>query len=352
MTQYGTTGSKDTTTPTYDAAGNTTAQTTTTTGSSPPPAPPAESGVTYNPFGLTATVTTSSGTSGYTYDASGNLLLQTDPATASAPASTTLYLDGGAEQITYTAATATTSADVVATRFYAGPDGSVISRTFDNNAPPATATTLTYLPGTPQGTATDSVTDDTSQVMTRRYYDPYGNQAGGSTSWPDNLGYLGRPADPATGLDLLGARQYEPATGRFLSLDPLFEPGTPQSMGGYAYAADNPATNTDPTGLCPCLTDGSTANRKLPQQPVQDHSDPGGGEHRRRLLGQHRLLRRHRARPPAPASCPRPPSKASRPSTRTTPPGTSAKPAPSSNSTPSPPTADGQPSTSPCAARP
>jgi RHS repeat-associated protein len=275
VTQYGTTGSKDTTTPSYDAAGNTTAQTTTTTGSSPPPAPPAESGVTYNPFGLTATVMTSSGTSGYTYDASGNLLLQTDPATSSAPASTTLYLDGGAEQITYTAATASTAADVVATRFYVGTDGSVIARSFDNNAPLASATTLSYLPSSPQGTATDSITDDTHQVMTRRYYDPYGVQTGGSLSWPDNLGFVNRPADAVTSLDLLGARQYEPVTGRFLSLDPLFESGSPQSMGGYSYAADNPATQADPTGQCPCLTDGST-DRKDPN--TGSYGDPGGGE--------------------------------------------------------------------------
>jgi RHS repeat-associated protein len=51
-------------------------------------------------------------------------------------------------------------------------------------------------------------------------------------SWPDNKAFIGKPQDPATTLDLLGVRQYEPATGRFLSLDPVFEAGQPAQMGG------------------------------------------------------------------------------------------------------------------------
>ncbi len=69
-------------------------------------------------------------------------------------------------------------------------------------------------------------------------------------TWPDNNAYLRKPQDATTGLDLLGARRYNPATGSFLSLDPLFEPGQPTQMGGYTYAANNPATDADPTGLC------------------------------------------------------------------------------------------------------
>jgi RHS repeat-associated protein len=74
-----------------------------------------------------------------------------------------------------------------------------------------------------------------TQAITRRYYDPYGSPAGTvPSSWPDALGFVGQPADPATSLDLLGARQYDPVTGAFLSLDPVFEAGSPLQMGGYA----------------------------------------------------------------------------------------------------------------------
>ncbi len=271
VTQYGTAGSKDSTAVHYDAAGNTTSQAVTTTGSSPPPVPAPESGVIYNPQGQTAGVTTSAGTSGFTYDASGNLLFSADPASGSAPASTTLYLDGGAEQITYTAALGSSPADTVARRFYPGPDGTVITRSYDNGA---SSTSLTYQPGTPQGSATDSVTDNSSQAMTRRYFDPFGNAVGSSVSWPDNLGFVNKPADAVTSLDLLGARQYEPVTGRFLSLDPLFEAGDPQAMGGYSYADDNPSSNADPSGL-ECAA-GASSNGSCNDQPVQSSGGGGG----------------------------------------------------------------------------
>ncbi|MEU3508451.1 RHS repeat-associated core domain-containing protein [Streptomyces longwoodensis] len=64
----------------------------------------------------------------------------------------------------------------------------------------------------------------------------------------ENHGFLGQPADPVTGLNLLGARDYDPVIGRFLTSDPLFQAGDPNQMGGYTYAADNPASSSDPTG--------------------------------------------------------------------------------------------------------
>ncbi|WSX17942.1 polymorphic toxin-type HINT domain-containing protein [Streptomyces sp. NBC_00988] len=90
-------------------------------------------------------------------------------------------------------------------------------------------------------------------TVTRRAYDPWGNPRGTKpSSWvaPDeNHGFLGQPADATTGLNLLGARNYDPVTGRFLTPDPLFEPGDPNQMGGYTYAGDNPASGADPSGL-------------------------------------------------------------------------------------------------------
>jgi RHS repeat-associated protein len=64
----------------------------------------------------------------------------------------------------------------------------------------------------------------------------------------DQRGYLNKPSDPTTGLGLLGDRQYDPATGRFLSVDPVLQSGDNRVMGGYSYAADNPVNGTDPSG--------------------------------------------------------------------------------------------------------
>jgi RHS repeat-associated protein len=51
------------------------------------------------------------------------------------------------------------------------------------------------------------------------------------------------------GLTHLGAREYDPATGRFISPDPILNSGDPQQLGGYRYAASNPTTAADPGGL-------------------------------------------------------------------------------------------------------
>ncbi len=192
--------------------------------------------IRYNPQGQVSTVLSGSGaadmTTSYVYDASGNLILQDDNGAV------TYYVDGGAEQISYSGATLNG-----AVRFLtASPDGIVVVRTSAG----AVYYELTNL----QGTATELISA-ASDAITRRYYDPYGGKLGAAPSWPDNKGYLGQPADADTGLDLLGARQYEPVTGRFLSLDPVFEAGDPTQMGGYSYAADNPVSQSDPSGLCP-----------------------------------------------------------------------------------------------------
>ncbi|MEU6285231.1 RHS repeat-associated core domain-containing protein, partial [Streptomyces sp. NPDC047028] len=46
----------------------------------------------------------------------------------------------------------------------------------------------------------------------------------------------------------IGAREYDPTTGQFLSTDPLLTLDQHQSLNGYAYANNNPVTNSDSTG--------------------------------------------------------------------------------------------------------
>jgi RHS repeat-associated protein len=198
---------------------------------------------TYNAEGRTATVTTTAGThtntSSYLYDADGGLLEQT--ASVDSTATTRiLYLFGGTEQITLDVKAKT----FTGLRYYNGPDGTRITRSSSGS--------VTYQIANAQGTATTAV-DASSLAVTRRAYDPWGNPRGtGPSSWvaPDeNHGFLGKPTDPSSGLNLLGARNYDPTIGRFLTPDPLFEAGDPNQMGGYTYAGDNPASLSDPTGL-------------------------------------------------------------------------------------------------------
>jgi RHS repeat-associated protein len=223
-------GGTTTTTPTYNTDGEESKTQTTSTGASPPASPDAFTGVAYDAEGQVASVTTAAGTATYLYDADGNLLLQTDPT-----GTNTLYLDAGAEEIV------ATGAALSGERILSAPDGTQIVRSSSGS--------VSYLTTNQQKTALEAINASTLAIS-RRYYDPWGNPVGTApSSWPDSRAYLGMPEDASTGLDLLGVRQYNPATGSFISLDPAMEVGSPQQMGGYSYAADNPVTHADPGGL-------------------------------------------------------------------------------------------------------
>lgn len=58
-----------------------------------------------------------------------------------------------------------------------------------------------------------------------------------------NLGYTGAVFDPEVGLYNLNARLYDPALGRFIAPDPMWEASSP-----YIYALGQPNRYTDPSG--------------------------------------------------------------------------------------------------------
>jgi RHS repeat-associated protein len=178
---------------------------------------------------LTQIASTAKGTTKYVYDADGNLLLQEDPG------STTLYLDG--EQLTRD----TTTGTVTGARIIPLPEGGDAVRTGDGSSYYFEIPNL-------QGTSTLYL-DSTAQIPAWRQFTPYGAPRGQAVTWIDNRGFLNKPHDPGTGLTDLGARQYDPATTQFTAPDPILTPANPQDLNPYAYAQDNPITNTDPTGL-------------------------------------------------------------------------------------------------------
>jgi RHS repeat-associated protein len=90
--------------------------------------------------------------------------------------------------------------------------------------------------------------DGTTQNPTWRQFTPYGESRGPSVAAPDNHGFLDKPMDTATGLTLIGVRQYDPSTGRFITDDPVLEKTDPTQLNGYGYAGNNPVTRADPTG--------------------------------------------------------------------------------------------------------
>ena len=114
-----------------------------------------------------------------------------------------------------------------------------------------------------------AITDAAGQVVERRRYDDFGavevllrdgsplpgSGAGGApgAGAPGALGlvgldtgFQGRRHDVGTGLIYFRARHYDPATGRFVQRDPVWDPlgaGNP-----YTFVGNSPVTLTDPSG--------------------------------------------------------------------------------------------------------
>jgi RHS repeat-associated protein len=95
-----------------------------------------------------------------------------------------------------------------------------------------------------------AATDDTGAVIWREEYHPYGERiASAPEASTNSRWYAGHPADPGTGLICMGARWYDPAVGRFISVDPVaFTEGNAQTFNRYAYANNNPHRYIDPSG--------------------------------------------------------------------------------------------------------
>jgi RHS repeat-associated protein len=67
-------------------------------------------------------------------------------------------------------------------------------------------------------------------------------------SWGPSL-YRGEQYDSDLGLYYLRARYYNPATGRFMSRDPLDgDPTDPKTLHKYVYAGSDPVNAIDPSG--------------------------------------------------------------------------------------------------------
>jgi RHS repeat-associated protein len=189
----------------------------------------------------------------YLYDADGNRLLRTQDGV------TTLYLPGG-QEVTLSGTT------VTAVRYYQATGKTVGMRTGA-----AAKGTTTIVPDA-HGTGFIQV-DQSTNTLTRRYTDPYGNIRSGGTFRGDHR-FLDKPTD-TSGLTAISARYYDPVLGRFISVDPLMDLTNPQQWNAYAYSSNNPTTWSDPTGL---IQWDNGAPGSAPKQEAIDkanHRSPG-----------------------------------------------------------------------------
>ncbi|MFF3981181.1 RHS repeat-associated core domain-containing protein [Streptomyces sp. NPDC001828] len=213
----------------YDQDGNTKTRTT----------GPNTQTLTWDDEGHLKTLTDATNTSSYLYDTDGQRLVRRDST------GTTLYLPGGNELHLDKAG------KVTGTRYYTVGGQTVAMRT---------GTKLTYLLSDPHGTGSAQVTADATQTVTRRksgiFGTPRGNQP---ANWAGDKGFIGGTKDTDTGLTHLGAREYDPAIGRFISVDPIMDLTDPQQAHGYTYGSNNPLLYSDPSGQMQMCGEGGAA---------------------------------------------------------------------------------------------
>lgn len=108
------------------------------------------------------------------------------------------------------------------------------------------AETVTYYYTDQQGTVL-ATADAAGNILGSTDYRPYGALARGTQG--EGPGFAGHIGDVDTGLDYMLARYYDPASGRFLSVDPAaLRAADTLRFGRFTYAVNNPIGRADPDG--------------------------------------------------------------------------------------------------------
>ncbi|MGW6245478.1 polymorphic toxin-type HINT domain-containing protein [Streptomyces roseolus] len=255
-TLTGTSTAANCTTPTraytYDTTGNTTKR----------PGKTGTQDLIWSAEGKLTKLTESGKSTDYLYDADGNLLIRTTQ---------------GGERVLYAGATELhlrANGTTWAQRHYAAGGTAVAVRSNETGAQK-----LTYLAGDHHGTQSLAIAADSTQAYSKRRMTPFGAERGTptGTAWPDDKGFLGKTDDKTTGLTHIGARQYDPVIGQFISVDPLLSLDQPGSLNGYSYANQNPTTASDPTGLESCYPNYCSGDNGT-YGPYEEENDPGAGD--------------------------------------------------------------------------
>ncbi|WP_146391966.1 RHS repeat-associated core domain-containing protein [Allorhodopirellula solitaria] len=167
--------------------------------------------------------------------------------------------------------------------------------------PELSATTASATAGDTYWALTDhlgsvrDLVDNSGQIRQHIAYDSFGNRiveqdydASGSaisSSHADAIdelfGYTGRDWDADAGLQNNRARWYDPATGRWLSNDPIGFAAGDANL--YRYVGNEPTTKTDPSGLEP--PQGTPTGRPPFELPTEEEMREA-----RRRLGRNRAM--------------------------------------------------------------
>jgi RHS repeat-associated protein len=185
---------------------------------------------TWNGLSQFASATVGSNTVTYTYDPTGALKQRT----TSSPATTTNYPLGDLFE--------TNSSGTITASYTDGPAGNLARYA----GPPTSSSTATYLYYDAHGNLAAEA--NSSGTLTASHtYDPFGaplDNVPANTTIHRFVGRWDKQYDTTTSLILMGARPYDPNTGRFLAVDPV--PGG--SLNNYDYAGQDPINGYDLSG--------------------------------------------------------------------------------------------------------
>ena len=142
----------------------------------------------------------------------------------------------------------------VCTRYYTHAGQTIAMRT---------SAGVTWMSSDQHGTAQSTINAVNQSVSTRRML-PFGEVRGGAGTWLDRLdkGFVGGTNDN-TGLTHIGAREYDPGLGRFVSVDPVMDLADPRQWNGYVYSNSSPPIDSVTINLRALWTTGSCGDGRL-----------------------------------------------------------------------------------------
>ncbi|WP_158939218.1 polymorphic toxin-type HINT domain-containing protein [Streptomyces sp. NRRL S-87] len=238
---------------TYDDTGNTLKRLQT-------PSSTTSQTLNWNTEGKLSKVAEGTDTTTYVYDADGELLIRrnTGGDTVLYAGDTEVHLEGAKKW---------------ANRYYTVGGRRIAVRSSESGT-----SKVSFLGGDHHGTSNVSIDSSEDQTAAKRFITPFGAPRGDAVgTWPDDKRFLGKTADTDTVLTHVDAREYDPYTGQFISVDPILSLGQHQSLNGYAYAGNNPIAFSDPDGLwCDSCNSGKGWTRPDGGTDVNGKDDGGG----------------------------------------------------------------------------
>lgn len=206
---------------------------------------------TYDKLGQRVETAPASGPStSYDYDQAGNLLSIDRPEEGEAPAIEETFAYDGSSLLASQFNGLTTQYltwDLSASQplllnddqnsYIYGPNGLPIAQISSEEVP-------TYLHHDQLG-STRMLTDSSGEVAGTFSFSPYGTPEGSTGTATTPMAFAGQYTDSQSGLQYLRARFYDPATGQFMTKDPL----AAVMRTSYGYANQSPLHYVDPSGM-------------------------------------------------------------------------------------------------------